>query len=539
MSKPEEPAKPSLGHDVAQAARESRDWLADLFQHPGDATRQLREGLRSETFQQRMHRWKNKATLKLGRISCNLPLLVGISVATYSALSQSSLIGALSFGLAAGVLTHFAFLVLPFALLGATVVLLFLGLRAVALGLIPGPPDSDGVVVAKEKDKEPPLQTSNDTSTVTQTPEPTPTPPPVPTPTPDDIPGTDVKPNGIMLKRVNGEDRSLLERILVGGLFKLTDPKDLEVVRRWIETLRDTRTRFTELQEASTKLASLSSIMDQAGLFELGLLHSSSFSEKPLAREEMTEQEWQNAFQQALQDMQADVLQYTGTTAIIEVYSDGSSDADQFDESGEPEQRPGQQKLISPLNHGYVFIDAGDLNRLKPPDLVCRVVQGIVVAYVKATGDKDMINSWRVISRAGPNSQGTLLTSLPSPGFNLAALEEDVLAGEVDDASSRKLATAYSRYQAAIEEFEDYITHQQRVAKLTTATLKKALEQIHATEAKERSARIAARRDPASPHSNPYRAGGGDGTPLKTREQRRAEIAAVVRAAVPTQKGDW
>jgi hypothetical protein len=66
--------------------------------------------------------------------------------------------------------------------------------------------------------------------------------------------------------------------------------------------------------------------------------------------------------------------------------------------------------------------------------------------------------------------------------------------------------------------------------------LKKAHDALRAVEEKERTARIEARK---GRRNHAYSALTANRTPVKTRKQRRAELEALVKAAIPTERRDW
>jgi hypothetical protein len=359
-----------------------------------------------------------------------------------------------------------------------------------------------------------------------------PTPAPTPAPDPKPVEGGEIDP---LLRRFEARDRSFLERLLSGDVGVVRDKAGLDSVRAWIEHVRAARQRLSKRKAEVARLSSLRDFVEHpAVLFELGLLDASSLRPRQDEGPSITEAERIERAMRSGAERTARNHESTGRSFTVEIFTDGTSDSESRDASGEPVGRKGMLKLVSPRLHGYTFIAPGELARMTPPVIGCDAIREVVLHYVRQTGDQEFMKAWKVVTRSRANPSNFVRKVDEGRGADLDRIEEDCLGGEVPASTAKLLARFYEAYEKDIEELEHFITCQRLVGGLASATLKEAHRRVRAMEASQRARRIKRRQ---SENRGPYYV--SNRTPVQTMEQRRGVLRAAIQGSVPKKKRGW
>lgn len=458
-------------------------------------------------------------------------ILVGCSVFLYFAIAgHTSFLETTAYGILAAMLTHIASRAQLTVAIVAVLALTFFVARALRPDpeLPGGEPGADTGIVKTDSG------TQNQGTADGTTPEP-------PKASDSDDPLAEqnrLSPNNALLARFEGKDRPFIVRLLAGELTTIQDEGELETIQAWVEHVRAAQTRMTERKRTMERLESLDGCVEEPViLFELGLLDGPSYHPPKTEHRNITERERLEAAMGMSLEVESSAIELTSASHSVQIYRDGTSNAPSRGDTGEPQPPQGMVMLVSPRCHGYTFIHLAELLKMKAPSLTSDAVRNVVRRYAQAAKDGNIMKSWGIITTAAPHPNAFFMMINNGRDPDLEAIEDAVLAGDVRGTSAQQLARHYAAYESAIEEYEDFIAHQQRVARLVRFTLTEAHKTLRATEARERAQRIAARE--ANKNGTPYEYLNTDRTPVKTRAQRRLELEALVLAAVPTTRRQW
>jgi len=520
-----------LRNDLNWSASTSRSWMRLLFTAPRTAVQRLREGAVSPEYRAKVRRWHASASVTFRRVRITAPILVGASTCLYFTLSKTSLISSVAYGITAGVATHVALTVLPFALLVSVPLLAFILLRALIPGSIPEPDAHEPQVTSNFRTAADGQGNTSETLTTADSQEHR---------TkqagdePDLLADTNrLSPNQVMASKFDGSERPFLLRLLeYDGSVVVHEPAELEIISKWIENVRKAQGEMATLHKAVGRLMRLDGVVGHKALFELGLLDHASYRTTSTPRQNLADIERFEAEERHIEGLLRDGLDAARGNTHQDVFGNGSTSAEHLDKHGEPAIPPGKElKLISPRGHGYIFLTRADLFGREPPPLTCEAIRDIVRGYVRTTNDHKMMRAFNLLKNVGSDPQAYFQSLNRDRGINLEYIEDQLLARQVRDTAAQRLAKCYAECLAAIEKYRDFISHQQMVAALARVVLQNAHRTISEVADKARAARIAARK---RSNTNPYVNAAATRVPVKTAAERRAELAAQVQAAIPS-----
>ena len=497
--------------ELKWAVSTSRNWLRLLFRHRRLAITRLREGLKSEEFRKRTHGWSRTTTFVYGQARVSAPVIVGLATAVYCGFTQNSVLMSLAYGLSASIITHFALLALPFAILASVPVLAFFFIRALLPANIPEPPAEDqSVVVAAEQQggtthgPEDGASAASSEGQVNggtaeaQRQDPQGGSSAAPPKASDPLsPENQVAGNEAMLAQFDGSDRPLVLRILHSdGAVVVTDPRDLAKISRWIDVVREERQAMAAREKEIDELLDLSTYIGHRALFELGLLDRASFDPVPPAFEMATEGERLAAVEERTRDRELEFAAANShqSRAIGDTYLD-PTDTD-------PKPTGGQTRFVNPRGPGFVIGTLADLKRMAAPRLLSPVGRMIVTTYVRATNDREMMKRWVLIDRTAPNERTVFLRAGVPITIDLRHYEDLILTGEIKDTVAQELARYYATVKQAAKETTDYLSQLQPVARLVKLVLDEAHNRMRQETAEAQTAEAATPETEESPYAH-------------------------------------